>query len=825
MITSNPDLQLAEEYIRETGSNIFLTGKAGTGKTTFLHALKKEACKRMVVTAPTGVAAINAGGVTLHSFFQLPFGPFLPGSENSRTHFRFSKEKQGIIKSLDLLVIDEISMVRADLLDGVDSALRRLRRSNQPFGGVQLLMIGDLHQLPPVVKNDEWALLGNHYASPYFFSSNALAATEMVTVELKKIYRQADSHFIDILNKVRNNTLDPVSLTALNARAIADFSPADDDGFITLCTHNRSADVINSTKLEALSGKARTFAAEVEGEFPEHTHPAARILTLKEGAQVMFIRNDLSPDKRFFNGKIGTVTYVSPGTIRVRCPEDSEEIEVEPVTWENIEYSLNQETQEISEKIIGTFNQYPLRLAWAITIHKSQGLTFDKAIIDAQAAFAHGQVYVALSRCRTIEGMVLSTPLTSRAMNIDQAVLHFAGQAGNNPPTSAHLQAAKIHYQQRLMLECFDFGRLRSLLRRLASFILGNRGIIQMSGVGNLQELLQESEDALFIVSGNFQRQLRGIFKESVLPTEDPIVHERLAKASNYFQDNITTLLGPITGNLQLDTDNKELRKKMRNTLQLLEEEIAVKLAAVQCCSDGFTAQGYFRAVSTAAIEAQQPKKKEQTAAYTESDITHPELFQILKDWRNGKAKEEGLAHFQVLHQKTLIEIVIHLPDSISALKKIKGIGGKLAGKYGEELTEVVGRYRKEHNIKEVVLPICSGIVEKSAKPAKPAVKPADTKKTTFELFENGLTPMQIAEKRELTLATIENHLAHFIETGQVTASSLISSERLTLLTERITAMPKKQLKEIKESLTVDASYGEIRIVLAHLKHLGSVHK
>ncbi|MBM9605264.1 helix-turn-helix domain-containing protein [Desulfopila inferna] len=820
MNISNPDLELAEEYIHDTGSNIFLTGKAGTGKTTFLHTLKQNCPKRLVITAPTGVAAINAGGVTLHSFFQLPFGPFLPGSQNSRNHFRFSKEKQGIIKSLDLLVIDEISMVRADLLDGVDNVLRRLRRSSLPFGGVQLLMIGDLHQLPPVVKNEEWRLLRNHYASAFFFGSNALASTEMVTIELKKIYRQQDSSFIDILNQVRNNSLDASSLAALNSRVIADFSAEDESGCITLCTHNRSADVINRTKLEELPGKPRTFAAEIEGEFPDHTYPAAEALTLKKGAQVMFIRNDLSADKRYFNGKIGIITSVSPSTIRVKCPDDHEEIEVEPATWENIEYSLNKETQEITEKIIGTFNQHPLRLAWAITIHKSQGLTFDKAMIDAQAAFAHGQVYVALSRCRTLEGMVLSTPLSAKVMNIDQAVLRFADEARSNPPTPADLRTAKTKYQQRLILECFDFGRLRSLLRRMVSLILGNRGSVQVSGISDIAELLQVSEEAVFTIGGNFQRQLRTLFNESVLPAEDHIIHERLTKASAYFQEKIT-LLGTPVSSLQVDTDSKELRKKIRNTLQLLEEEIGVKLAAVSCCKDGFDATRYFRAISSAALDTlKKPAKKEKSAvpAYTESDISHPELFQILKEWRSSKAAEEGVANFQVLHQKTLIQIAVKLPESLPALKKIKGIGAKLAEKYGGELVEMVGRYRSEHNIEEVELPRLLQ-VEKSSTPEKRVV---DTRKLTLELFENGLTPLLIAEQRELTLATIESHIAHLIEEGEIAASALISAERLEELQDRIAAMSEKPLKEIKRKLTVEATYGEIRFVQAHLRHLAS---
>ncbi|MEJ2041431.1 MAG: AAA family ATPase, partial [Desulfosarcinaceae bacterium] len=371
MSISNPELQLAEEFVQHTNCHIFLTGKAGTGKTTFLHHIKNKSPKRLVVTAPTGVAAINAGGVTLHSFFQLPLGPFVPGSEAQLNQHRMRKEKKNIMKTLDLLVIDEISMVRADLLDGVDTILRRYRRNDLPFGGVQLLMIGDLQQLPPVVKKPEWQLLQRYYDSPYFFSSAALGRTEWIPIELKHIYRQSDQHFIELLNRVRGNRLDSGTLEKLNARHIPDFSARDGQSYITLCSHNRSADAINETRLNSLEGQSLRFNAELEGDFPEQAYPTAAELEFKTGAQVMFIRNDMSADKKYFNGKIGEITSMSPGTVEVACPGDPDRIKVEKTTWENIEYSLDPDTAEISQKVIGTFSQYPLKLAWAITIHKS----------------------------------------------------------------------------------------------------------------------------------------------------------------------------------------------------------------------------------------------------------------------------------------------------------------------------------------------------------------------------------------------------------------------------------------------------------------------
>ncbi|MGA6925576.1 MAG: HRDC domain-containing protein [Desulfosarcina sp.] len=705
----NPELQLVDDYVRTTGCNIFLTGKAGTGKTTFLHGLKKNCLKRLVVTAPTGVAAINAGGVTLHSFFQLPFGPFMPGGQTSRSPYRFSRDKIAMIKNLDLLIIDEISMVRADLLDGVDSVLRRHRRSDLPFGGVQLLMIGDLFQLPPVVKDEEWRILEPHYASPYFFSSQALQQTDLVTIELQHIYRQSDSRFIGLLNRVRNDRFDRSTLAELNARHIPDFTPAGGDGTITLCTHNKSADAINDARLKALRGGIRHFEATIEGAFPEHTYPTAAVLDVKMDAQVMFIRNDLSPERRYFNGKIGTITGFSGRQIRVACPDDPEVITVEPATWENIEYTLDKETLKIIENKVGTFSQYPLRLAWAITIHKSQGLTFERAVIDAQAAFAHGQVYVALSRCRTLDGLVLSTPLSASAIKIDPAVRRFNDEVHQDQPTADALESAKIRYQQQLLMDCFDFRRLRGRMGHLVFLMLDNPGIVHGPGSDRIRNLRQSVQEEICKVGDNFRRQLQGLFSTVRLPAADAVVLDRIAKASVYFQRKLSSASVNTLLNLAIDTDNKTLRKRLVQARSLLQEEVDVKLAAVGCCDKGFSPSTYLRVVSAAATDADQPVKPSETVDWTESDIAHPEFFEVLKAWRSGKAQEEGKAHYQVLHQKTLIQIAVHLPDSLSALKRIKGIGKRLLQRYGAELIDMVAAYRREHGVDRVILPAPSG--------------------------------------------------------------------------------------------------------------------
>jgi hypothetical protein len=812
----NPELRLAAEYVRDTDCNIFLTGKAGTGKTTFLHRIRENCPKRMVVTAPTGVAAINAGGVTLHSFFQLPFGPFVPASDGAHLQYRFSRQKLDIIKSLDLLVIDEISMVRADLFDAVDSVLRRFRRGDSPFGGVQLLMIGDLFQLPPVAKPQEWGLLRPYYESPYFFSSRALRDTETVTIELQHIYRQSDSRFIDLLNRVRDGRLDPASLQELNRRHIPGFVPPERDGYIILCTHNRMADTTNHSRLVALPGKTWVFEAKIEGEFPGHMYPAAADLRLKTQAQVMFLRNDLSPEKRYFNGKIGTITRISENDIRIRCPGEPGEIAIEPATWENIEYRLNPDAMTLTENKIGTFTQYPLALAWAITIHKSQGLTFDKAVIDTQAAFAHGQVYVALSRCRTLEGIVLSSPLSQQALKTDDAVRHFSELAMQRFPSAERLEGVKIRYQQLILTKCFNFERLRFLMGRLVALLLGNSRLIRISGVDDIQELQKLTEKEVCTVGDRFLRQLQGLFSESVLPASDAFVLERISKASVYFRETIESGIGKWIQDLKIDTDNKEIEKKAKSALALLQKETGVKLASVTCCEKGFSPSAYFQAVSAAEINTPDKKPRDKTPVYFETDIAHPELFQLLKAWRSRKAEAESISHYQVLHQKTLVQIAIHLPDSLPALKRVHGIGSRLAQRYGEEVIAMVREYRKQHDIREVALPSPTPAAPHDGKPDVPKI---DTKRISLELFEKGMTLSQIARERSLATSTIEGHLAHFVETGRIGIELLLSAEKRQKIERELTRLKGKPPGEIKQALGTEVSYGEIKLVQAHLKN------
>lgn len=420
MERGNFELDVARFIVEKTDMSLFLTGKAGTGKTTFLREVVRYTKKKCIVLAPTGIAAVNAGAMTIHSFFQFGLGPFVQGVIEPKSDFRINKSKLELIRHLQLLIIDEVSMVRADLMDHIDVELRRIRRNSKPFGGVQLLMIGDLQQLPPIAHGGEDELLRQYYKTLYFFSSAALKSMKYSCIELKNVYRQTDRHFIDILNHARDCTLTSQDISDLNARYIPGFSPKPEDGYIRLMTHNRQVDYVNETEMEKLDSKPYTFVAAVTGTFPEESYPTADSLTLKKGAQVMFIKND--PERRFINGTLGEVKSIDKNSIAVRLTESGTVIDVEPMEWQNIRYQFDEESKEISSKQIGRFKQYPLKAAWAITVHKSQGLTFDKAIIDVHAAFSPGQAYVALSRCRTLDGLVLSSPVSASVFMRDNAV-------------------------------------------------------------------------------------------------------------------------------------------------------------------------------------------------------------------------------------------------------------------------------------------------------------------------------------------------------------------------------------------------------------------
>ena len=645
----NQELRNAWDFVEHTGISIFLTGKAGTGKTTFLCALKEHSNKRNVIVAPTGVAAMNAGGMTIHSFFQLPLSPFVPNA-NIKNRFDYSKEKRKIMRTLDLLIIDEISMVRADVLDAIDSVLRRFREPNKPFGGVQLLMIGDLQQLTPVVTPTEEELLQRYYDTPYFFGSKALRSINYVTIELTHVYRQQDETFITLLNNIREGNVSESDLQRLNQRYDPTFQPKQGSDYIRLTTHNRMAESYNEDQLRNLPTRAYTFSAETEGNFPEYNYPTDSNLTLKVGAQVMFIRNDNIG--RYYNGRIGHVTYVDNEKISVLCPGDEEPFDVEAEIWENTKYTLNEKTKQIEAEVQGTFKQYPLRLAWAITIHKSQGLTFEHAIIDAQASFASGQVYVALSRCKSLEGLVLASPIGNTAIINDSRVSDYISHQTEEAQKSISvLPTLKEEYYRQLLIEMFNFNDLKvyeaALFRVLTEFFF------KYTKINALHKMaLSDLENRVIGVSMKWEKTIKSMTTEQ-LQRED--FKERIKKGALYFHSELTEIFSktiPLTK--EVETNNKVGAKRFDSTYTELKQTYDAKQDLLESMmEEDFTITNYLTRKQEAILnsigdetERKRRKRRETKDSPTAKKISTYEQSYIL--YKAGKsieeiAKERGL--------------------------------------------------------------------------------------------------------------------------------------------------------------------------------------
>ena len=717
---NNPELQLAWQFIENTGTHLFLTGKAGTGKTTFLRRLKEQTPKRMVILAPTGIAAINAGGVTIHSFFQLSFAPFVPETtfNSSQTHYRFSKEKRNIIRSMDLLVIDEISMVRADLLDAIDSALRRYRDREKPFGGVQLLMIGDLQQLAPVVKENEWEMLKNYYETPYFFASRALRETVYMTIELKTVYRQSDTFFLSLLNKIRENQADDEVLNELNRRYQPGFRPRKEEGYIRLTTHNYQAQKVNDNELASLPGLTYSFRAEIDGTFPEYLYPADEVLTIKAGAQIMFLKNDPSSEKRYYNGMIGEVAAVNDAGMIVRGKDNGDEFQLLPEEWGNYKYVLNEETKEITEEIEGTFRQYPIRLAWAITIHKSQGLTFERAIIDARNSFAHGQTYVALSRCKTLEGMVLESPLRREAIISDSTVDDFTKEVERNKPGNRQLHDMQKAYFFDLLSDLFNFYSLDQAYKRLLRLIDEDLYKLYPKQLAEYKELAPHIKEKIVEVSQRFRNQYTRLINGSDDYAADQGLQERVRSGAGYFRKELEPVRA-LFEKTNMPLDNKELRKQLNERLQALDDALWIKESLLEAMmGQPFTVTGYLKlkAKVTLSLEddssfGSSPKapkekrerkgRKERTRSSSKAkvevptDILYPELYRTLSEWRAAKARDVSLPAYIIMQQKALMGIVNLLPDTPEALEAIPYFGAKGVQKYGLEILGIIREYLK----------------------------------------------------------------------------------------------------------------------------------
>ena len=626
---TNKELEMAWKFIESTNVSVFLTGKAGTGKTTFLRRLKEEMPKRMVVVAPTGVAAINAGGVTIHSFFQLPIGIHVPGSniKKEKRFYSMSKNKKNVLRTLDLLIIDEISMVRSDLLDAIDDVLRKYRDPMKPFGGVQLLMIGDLHQLAPVANEQEWNILKEYYDTQYFFGSKALQNVQYITIELKRIYRQQDDLFISLLANIRDGHLDNTTLTELNKRYIPNFQPPSDTEYIRLTTHNYRADQYNQQQLMLLPGNTRSFNCSVDGTFPDSSYPAASVLNLKVGAQVMFIRNDNNGDK-YFNGKIGKVVGFGDKRIFVQGSQDPAPISVEMAEWENKEYEVDSSTKEIKEKIIGHFRQYPLRLAWSITVHKSQGLTFDHAILDINYSFAHGQVYVALSRCRSLEGLVLSNPLYIKSLETDELVNEYINRELSAAENAyGQFEQLKASYFLTLLDEQFGFEKLASCVRDLTrvfnEFLF--RSQPELSKAWSEASLMMDTH--LKDVAQKFKQQYLRILSENGQNGDDPHLQERIHKAADYFNNYLCThLTGLVNRSHNLSIGNKTTKKRFENSFDRLTLELQLKCFTLsQLAHHDFNVNEYLHDKALAVLpDGELAKLKKSSSKTTSTKQTTP---------------------------------------------------------------------------------------------------------------------------------------------------------------------------------------------------------
>lgn len=802
---TNSRLALADQYVRFTNTNIFLTGKAGTGKTTFLKNIKANSPKRIVVVAPTGVAAINAGGVTIHSFFQLSFGPNIPTQKGFER--KINNEKIKAIKAIDLLVIDEISMVRADVLDAIDEVLRRYRNRNLPFGGVQLLMIGDLHQLAPVIKEEEWEMLRPHYPSVYFFESKALAQSAFMTIELTHIYRQADERFVDLLNKVRDKKLDRESVQLLNTRYIPDFTYPKEEKYITLTSHNRTALQINQVKMNELKGKTHRFTAEIVEEFPENMYPNEFNLELKIGAQVMFVKNDSNNEKRYFNGKLGEITAIEDEQIWVKCPHENEEIIVSRASWDNIKYVLD-DNKVMQEQILGSFNQFPIKAAWAITIHKSQGLTFERAIIDAASSFAHGQVYVALSRCKTFEGLVLSSPISPESVKSDNTIASFDQESKNQDLSETALLEAKKRTQGIWILDLFDFKGINTSLNYLHQAINPVQQQFASPTFETLITIRAGYQDEISSVVDKFKRQLETLIYQASLPEESASLQERIQKGSTYLAQKVQDLLFSPLKSMDLTCDNKETQKTVVKIWEQALQQSFEKVKLLQGNQTGFDSTSYLTTKANINLDFEAEKARLLKSKQVHTNENTSDLFQQLRAWRDEIALDKNIEKYMVLSQKSIQALTEELPRTKTALAKISGLGKVKIQQFGDQILDLINDHCERNGIE-------ASTFEKVAPPTKKATPKSSTQTqlTSYELFKEGNSVEEIATLRQLATTTIEGHLAEFVKKGMLPIEELMEEDKIKIIRETILENPTLKSKELKELLGDEYSYGEIRLV------------
>jgi hypothetical protein len=690
MNTPDPDNQLLLDFLATTNQPVFLTGKAGTGKTTLLRKIRDTTKKNFAIVAPTAVAAINAGGVTLHSFFQIPFGPLVPVvDENADSNFKYSDEKTRLLRCLDLLIIDEISMVRVDLIDFIDRTLKRVKGSNRPFGGVQVLMIGDLYQLSPIF-HDAWHILGSYYSSPYFFDSLIFRSTPMLTFTLDKVYRQSDPIFLDILNGMRENSLDTGLLAKLNERYDPSLNQEWKDDYITLTTHNQLVNEINQGCLEKLPGEIFEFNAEVSGDFPKDAYPTDEKLQLKLGAQVIFIKNDSSGKKQFYNGKAAKITAISQDSIKVTFTNGGREIEVEKEIWQNVKYSLSDEENKIDETSTGSFSQYPFKLAWAITVHKSQGLTFDQAIVDVSTAFTHGQAYVALSRCRSLEGLILKSPVVAENIITDAKVISFTKAAHQDKPTPELLARYMQQYAWGLINELLDFSLVAKDWEKL-----GRSKLIDKDEKNAFLSIYEQGSQILqheiFKVARNFIAKEFSKISTDENPANESAFMERLQKASDYFVPKLEQLITLMTRIVAINFYNDTHSDKLLTVLSDCKDALQIKLALFKISWNPFSIKDYIDALHAAGNK--QPEKKPVKSSIKPKEISNPQVYKNLIEWRKTIAMQRGTQDYAVLSDLALLSIAEKMPRTTDQLAALKSVGIGNAKELGQQITRIVNAH------------------------------------------------------------------------------------------------------------------------------------
>lgn len=817
--------QFASDFVNYTNTSIFLTGKAGTGKTTFLKYCKDNGVKNTAIVAPTGVAAMNAGGTTIHSFFQLPFTPYIPlgkgfdgntgvNDKNSLiSRLRLSNDRKEVMQNLELLIIDEISMVRSDVLDAMDTVLRHVRSQyTRPFGGVQVLLIGDMYQLPPVVKEEEWQLLNPYYKSQYFFNSHVIESQPPVYIELDKIYRQSDASFVSVLNQVRNNEMDQEGFDLLHSRYLPNYDPPKTENYITLTTHNSKADTINFKSLSELKGTIQNFDALIDGEFYEKSFPADLQLKLKPGAQVMFIKNDTERIRRYFNGKIGIVQKIEDEKIMVLCNGDATPIEVKKEKWKNIRYVVDKSTNQVEENEIGSFTQFPLRLAWAITIHKSQGLTFEKAIIDAGEAFAPGQVYVALSRCTSLQGMILHSRINNNSLHSDNRITTFSGTQKTSAAQIQILHEAKRRFQQEEIKKLFHFSTQELNSKALLSFVSLQQTSFNKEALAAI-ESIHSLVTAICATAKKFEPQLNQLLEENILPENNDLLQNRLVAAVKHFANELEKLKNEIN-KCPAETDSKVVASDFNKLLLNLYIGVSLQLHLLSGCREGFKVAAFsqhkrqfIKPVLSANAYALKSK-------YIKTESPHPELYHLLRNKRDSVCEEKNMPVYLIAGAVTLNEMALYLPQTMEELNRISGFGPAKTKQFGEGFLSIIRHYCDQHNLRTNI----------DAKPIKVKRREkaieikTDTKTASFTLFKEGKTIEEIAIERNMSVGTIEGHLAYFVTIGEIDINTIIPGDKQELVKSAVEKYGVLSNKMLKENLPDDITYGQIRMVIASLK-------